>query len=138
MKWKDEHSVGIHEIDNQHKLLLRSFSVIKESIKLDQGWSDTHYALVELIQLARVHFSFEEAIMRMFGYPGMHAHQKEHQRILLKLDSFERASLKKPAETEMVPFLEDMLVAHMLGSDKGYVKHIFSGAQVIRSTDHQS
>ena len=39
MEWKDEYSMGILEIDNQHRLLLRSISVIEESIRLNQGWT---------------------------------------------------------------------------------------------------
>ena len=132
MEWKDEYSLGILEIDNQHKLLLRSFTVIQESIESNQGWSITHYAIVELIQLARMHFSFEEALMHMYAYPGSEKHQKEHQRFFDHLERIERQSLKKSAEVEMVQFLEDWLKIHILGTDRGYANHIFSGAQVVR------
>ena len=133
MEWKDEYSVGIQEIDNQHKQLLRSFSEIEESIRLKQGWSDIHYAIVGLIQAARMHFSFEEAMMRLFGYPGLEFHLKEHRSFFDSLDAIERRSLKLSAETEMVRFLLEWLKKHMLGSDKGYAVHIFSGAQVVKS-----
>jgi hemerythrin len=133
MEWKDEYSLGILEIDNQHKLLLRSFTVIEESIKLNHGWSITHYAIIELLQLVRMHFSFEEALMHMFAYPGSKKHQKEHQRFFDHLEKIERQSLKKSAEVQMVQFLEDWLTTHILGTDRGYANHIFSGAQVVRS-----
>lgn len=138
MEWKDKYSVGILEIDNQHKLLLRSFTVIEESIKLDQGWSNTHYAVVELIRLARMHFSFEEAMMRMFDYPGTEVHQKEHRHFLAKLDSMEHSSLRKSAEAKVIQILRDWLITHMHDSDGDYAKHIFSGAQVVRSSDSPS
>jgi len=138
MEWKDEYSVGILEIDNQHKVLLHSFSVIEETMNLDQDWSNTHYAIVELIQLTRTHFSFEEALMRMFGYPETEAHQKDHQYIMVRLDSFERHSLNKSSDVEMVQFLQDGLMAHMHDSDKGIAKHIFSGAQVVKSSGGSS
>lgn len=134
MEWKDEYSVGILEIDNQHKLLLRSFAVIEESIKLDQGWSNTHYAIEELIQLAHMHFSFEEAMMRMYDYPGVYAHIKEHQYFFETLDNIERLSLGKHVGVEMVQFLNSWLTKHIMGSDRGYANHIFSGAPVVRSS----
>ncbi|HMC13097.1 MAG TPA: bacteriohemerythrin [Gallionellaceae bacterium] len=137
MEWKDEYSVGILEVDNQHKLLLRSFSVIEESLKLNQGWSSTHYAIDELIQLAHMHFSFEEALMRMYGYPGLEVHQREHQHFFAKLDDIERLSLEKHVEMEMVQFLKGWVTSHILGSDQGYTKHIFSGAQLVRSGPNQ-
>jgi len=132
MEWKDEYSLGILEIDNQHKLLLRSFTAIEESIESNQGWSNTHYAIMELIRLARMHFSFEEAVMRMYAYPGSKKHQKEHQRFFDHLERIERQSLKKSAEVKMVQFLKDWLTTHILGTDRGYANHIFSGAQVVR------
>jgi hemerythrin-like metal-binding protein len=138
MKWKDEYSIGILEIDDQHKLLLRSFTAIEEAINLNEGWSNTHYAILELIQLAQMHFSFEDAIMRMFAYPDIEAHQKEHQSFFDKLASIERHSLKKSADVEMVQFLRGWLATHILGSDRGYAHHIFSGAQIVRSSRDQS
>ncbi|HUW00050.1 MAG TPA: bacteriohemerythrin [Gallionella sp.] len=132
MEWKDEYSLGLLEIDNQHRLLLRSFTVIEESIKLDQGWSNTHYAIIELIELVRMHFSFEEALMRIFAYPGIEEHQKEHQGFFDHLKRIEHHSLKKSAEKGMVQFLRDWLTKHILGTDRDYAKHIFSGAQVVR------
>ena len=137
MEWKNEYSVGILEIDDQHKLLLRSFTAIEESIRLGEGWSNTHYAILELNQLARMHFTFEEAIMHLFGYPETEAHQNEHLHFFSRMASIERHSLKKSAEVEMVQFLRGWLTSHILGSDRGYAKHIFSGAQVVRS-NHDS
>jgi len=133
MEWKDEYSIGILEIDSQHQLLMNGFSVIEESIILDRGWSNTHYAIVDLIKIANMHFTFEEALMRIFGYPGTPSHQKEHQRFFAKLDSIERLSLKENAKIEIVEFMQDWLATHILANDRGYAKHILSGAQVVRS-----
>jgi hemerythrin len=133
MEWKDEYSIGILEIDNQHKHLMYGFSVIEETIILGKGWSDTHYAIVEVIKIANMHFAFEEALMRIFGYPGTESHQKEHQHFFAKLDSIERLSLKETAKIEIVTFMQDWLATHILVNDRGYAKHILSGAQIVRS-----
>jgi len=133
MEWKDEYSLGILEIDNQHKQLMSSFSAIEESINLDLGWSNTHYAIVELIKVAHLHFAFEEALMRMFGYPGSDAHQKEHQSFFDDLENIERIALKEAARIEIVEFMQNWLASHILVNDRGYANHIFSGAQLVRS-----
>jgi hemerythrin len=133
MEWKEEYSLGILEIDNQHKLLMSGFSAIEESISLDLGWSNTHYAIVELIKVAHMHFTFEEALMRMFGYPGSDAHQKEHQSFFDKLENIERLALKETAKIEIVDFMQSWLASHILVNDRGYANHIFSGAQLVRS-----
>jgi hemerythrin len=133
MEWKDEYSLGIVEIDDQHKLLMGGFSSIEESIVQNKGWSETHYAIVELIKIAHMHFSFEEALMRIFGYPGTEPHQMEHQHFFAKLDSIERLALKETAKIEVVTFMQDWLANHILANDRAYAKHILSGAQVVRS-----
>jgi hemerythrin len=133
MEWKDEYSLGILEIDNQHKLLLGSFADIAEAIQAGQGWSRTHFAIVHLIQLAHLHFSFEEAMMRMFGYRGTGAHEEEHRFFFAKLEDIEKRSLRKAVGAEIIQFLQDWLTAHIMGSDREYAKHIFSGAQVVRT-----
>lgn len=138
MKWKDEYSVGILEIDDQHKLLLRSFTTIEEAINRNEGWSHTHYAIMDLVQLAYMHFSFEDAIMRLFAYPNIEAHQKEHQSFFDRLESIERHSLTKSADVEMIQFLREWLATHILGSDRDYAHHIFSGAQIVRTSLDQT
>ncbi len=138
MEWNDKYSTGIREIDEQHRLMLLRFAAIDQSIKLDRGWSATHYAIVELLQIARTHFSLEEALMRMFGYPETNAHRKEHQDFILKLESFERQTLNNATDREMGNYLREWLATHMLESDSGYVRHILSGAPLVVSTDKGS
>ncbi|MEN6587524.1 MAG: bacteriohemerythrin [Sulfuricella sp.] len=138
MDWKDEYSVGILEIDNQHKAMLRSFSIIEETLESAQDRTNTHYAIVELIQLSRVHFLFEEAMMRMFGYPESESHKKCHQHLLIRLDSVERSASNRTSDLEIVKLMRDCLMAHMLGDDKGYAKYILAGAQVVKSCGDSS
>jgi hemerythrin len=138
MHWKDEYSVGILEVDNQHKLLLRHFSDIVDSIKSNQGWLNTHYAIINLVQMARMHFTFEEALMRLFAYPRLQSHLNEHQYFFAKMDNIEKHSLDKSAEVEMVKFLSDWLKMHILGNDRDYAEYIFSEARIVRSNSSPS
>jgi long-subunit acyl-CoA synthetase (AMP-forming) len=72
MKWSDEYSVGIQEIDDQHKKLISMFAAVEESIVSAGSWSDIHYGLVTLKEFARSHFLLEQALMRMSGYTLWH------------------------------------------------------------------
>jgi hemerythrin len=133
MEWKDEYSLGIAEIDAQHKTLLQGFSRVEQAMAKSAGWADTHYAIVELTRLAREHFAFEEALMRLFGYPATAEHAKGHAYFFTRLDTIERQSLQQSAESEMVGFLCDWLTRHILGDDRTYADHILAGAEVLRS-----
>jgi len=133
MEWKNEYSVGIAEIDDHHKLLLNGISDVEMSMSTDQSWSNTHYAVVKLTQLARMHFSVEESVMRLFGCPNFEVHRMEHQFFFEKLDNIEKMLLRKSAEIELVQFLHNWLKTHILGCDRIYADHILSGAKVVKS-----
>jgi hemerythrin len=138
MEWKDEYSLGIAEIDEQHKSLLQGFSVVEQTLRDGRGWADTHYAIVELTTLAIRHFSFEEALMRLFGYPHLDDHEHGHRYFFIRLEEIERQALRASAESEMVEFLREWLTRHILGDDRGYAAYILSGAQVVRTAPAKS
>jgi hemerythrin len=134
MNWKDEYSLGIEEIDDQHKLLLLGFSAVEDTIKQDKGWSDIHFSIVELKALARMHFSFEEALMRLFGFSEIKEHSSEHEHFFVKLEEIENHSLRNSLGAEILKFLHEWLTKHIRGVDKDYALHILSGASVVRSS----
>lgn len=133
MEWKTEYSLGILEVDDQHKGLLRIFSSIEKSIELNSGWSDVHFGLVRLKGLARSHFEFEEALMRLYRYDDSTRHGDQHREFFTRLAAIERRSLEAEAGTETLEFLCDWLKNHIGGSDRGYANHILSGAPIVRS-----
>ena len=82
MQWKDEYSVGVAEIDEQHKGVIELFTVIDTAIDNREGWSDVFFKLEQLREHARFHFALEESLMRMHDYPK----QAEHvDQVLLEL-----------------------------------------------------
>src|ERR1035437_10171856 len=91
--WKNEYSLGILEIDNQHKSLIHCFASIEASIKAGHTWSSTHFNIVSLKEVARFHFSCEEALMRLFGYPDIEEHSSQHEHFFTFLAEIENNSL---------------------------------------------
>ncbi|MEI7843918.1 MAG: bacteriohemerythrin [Gallionellaceae bacterium] len=133
MEWKNEYSLGIQEIDDQHKALLRSFNKIKEAIRTEQAWSGTHFSILELREHALSHFAVEEAMMRLFGYPETEAHRESHKLFLAKLEDISNSSIRKSASTKMLASLQEWLTNHIVESDKDYAQFILAGATVVRS-----
>ena len=134
MEWKYEHSIGIEEIDNQHRKLIDIILTIERAIDRQLGWRDIVYGLVDLKVFARSHFEIEEALMRIYGYKDAAKHAEEHQYFFTRLAEIECKSIDKLAESELLKFLRDWLKNHILGEDRGYANHILSGASVIRTT----
>jgi hemerythrin len=133
VKWKDEYSIGIDEIDSQHKQLLRLFSMLEEQVRDGQSWSGIHYSIVEMINFARFHFQFEEALMRLYGFADYEEHCAAHRNILVKADSVLGESLQNSTRDDVALFFRDWLVHHIQGDDQSYAQHILSGAKVVRT-----
>lgn len=126
MMWKDEYSVGLEEIDSQHKELLDLFSRLMASVNGGRTWSEIHFRIVELRNFADFHFEFEEALMRMFDYPGIDNHANSHRGFFDKLDAIERTSILNQVQDEIIELLFYWLSYHIMSGDKAYAKHILS------------
>jgi len=133
MEWKPEHSVGIREIDDQHKKVIEIIARIERSINNQRGWREIVYDVVDLRVFGRNHFEFEEGLMRMYGFQEYEKHAQEHQYFFTRLAEIESKSTYGLAESELLKFLRDWLKNHILQEDKDYADHILSGAPVIRS-----
>jgi len=133
MIWKDEYSIGIEEVDSQHKTLLNHFRTIGEAFAEKKSWSDTHFEIVELRDFADFHFRFEDALMRLYACPQREQHNRIHEKFFEKIQSFEQSSLLMQNDREVVQFFSDWLVNHIQGDDRAYAQHIISGARVVRA-----
>lgn len=134
MQWKPEYSVGINEIDAQHKDLIAQFFNVVKIVTAKYNWEQIHYAIVELGQVARRHFDFDEALMRLFGIPDVEKHKADHEYFFIKMAEIEQHSLRASAETEMIKFLYAWLRDHILAADRqDYAEFILGIAPVVKS-----
>ncbi|MFA7269991.1 MAG: hemerythrin family protein [Sterolibacterium sp.] len=133
MHWKDEYSVGIEEIDKQHRVLLDYFRLIEDTVASGGTWSNVHFILIQLHDFARIHFAVEEALMHMFAYPGAAEHINLHQGFFAKLKELEQQSLTTDVTKETVEFVHQWLLRHITGADRAYARHIASGAPIVRT-----
>lgn len=133
MHWRNEYSLGIVEIDSQHKQLIGHFGAIEEAIRQGQSWSSIYFLVAELKDFARFHFTCEEALMRLFGFPDLRLHAAEHAHFFKVLAEIEMNSISKAIERELVEFLRVWMTKHIIGSDRGFARHVLSGAAVVCS-----
>jgi len=133
MHWRDEYSLGIPEIDNQHKTLIGLFDAIEEAVKQGESWSTTYFHIAELRDFARFHFACEEALMRVFDFPDSSLHTAEHTHFLKFLSEMENNSLRKSVEKDLVKLLRSWVTKHIVGSDRDFSRHVLSGAAVKAS-----
>ena len=133
MHWRQEFSLGILERDDQHKTLIRSFGAIEEAIKQGQAWSTVYFSLADLREFARFHFTCEEALMRLHGFPDVPLHAAEHAHFCSVLAEVEKDHIRRPIEKGMIESLRMWLINHIAVSDRDFAQHILAGAAVSRS-----
>ncbi|HOB34254.1 MAG: hemerythrin family protein [Firmicutes bacterium] len=95
IQWTDSLSVGVTEIDNQHKELFRQINVLIDACHKGKGAEAVGETLVFLDRYARMHFSTEEGYMERYQYPGLDVHRRQHQEFMDNL-----AEIRKRFEAE--------------------------------------
>jgi hemerythrin len=85
VEWRDSLSVGIREIDDQHRELLVHFNQLLSACKAGEGLEELRRVLLFLDEYVIRHFTDEENLQRQHGYPGFEAHKKEHESFIARL-----------------------------------------------------
>lgn len=121
--WSDDLRTEIAEIDQQHKVLFDCLSRLEEAHEKQESWSELHFAIIEMKDYDRIHFTVEESIMRLCGYPLLAPHIDEHRKFEQKLTDMEMRSLHEDISDEMLSFLSDWLIEHIGKTDHQYVPY---------------
>jgi hemerythrin-like metal-binding protein len=130
MQWKDEYSIGIAEIDEQHKGIVELFTVINAAIDNREGWSDVFFKLEQLREHVRFHFALEESLMRMHGYSKHAEHVDQHKHFLDKLDQLQMTTLSRQVTMNTIHYLSNWYTDHMKTQDRDFVRYIIDHGKV--------
>lgn len=124
IEWKDELSVGVREIDDDHKELI---AIVNEFGALSRTSPEPARLKVicdRLLDYANRHFEREERLQRLAAYPGYDDHRAAHNTLIDTLESFiqryfveQREPIDDLTATEMRGFLRTWLIDHILKMD---------------------
>ncbi len=124
IEWSDELSVGIDEIDDQHKVLVGLVNSMDEAIHSHEGKTASAEILNQLVEYTRIHFATEESLMRIFDYPDYDEHKAQHETLLQEAGDLQKKVAAGAAISfQLLHFLKMWLTQHILDSDKQYTKH---------------
>jgi len=120
--WTEELSVGIQEIDEQHKILIDLINRLYESIVKQTDNQEVNEILTELVQYTIVHFAVEESLMRIFDYPDYEGHKKIHQELQQQVIDLHKKVKENQASVSMdlLKFLKNWLSQHIFVEDQKY------------------
>jgi hemerythrin len=126
VKWKDEYSVGIKYIDDDHKKLISLLNNFTIAYDYAMSESFEKEALNELISYTKYHFDREEKMMEDNDYPDLIAHKAQHKVMIEQVEKFVLLYNERghDALNEISSFLSDWLINHINGTDKQYSEHL--------------
>ena len=143
MKWKDEYTIGIEPIDEQHKAL---FQVVGDfHAVLDKGKGEPTYGLLlgTLEAYTRCHFGMEEQCMLKYSCPVAEKNKNAHAKLIETLAGFQNrysANGYDHAEaSRFVDTMEQWLADHICRIDmhlKKCVKKSETNALHLKTLDH--
>lgn len=122
INWNDNLSVGIIQIDAQHKNLVNMINSLYEAMTSGKGKDIVPKIIKDMFGYAVTHFSTEEKLMQQYGYPEYEAHKREHEAFVKKVQEFNAELLKGniTITSNVANFLKTWLVNHIQVTDKKY------------------
>lgn len=122
MTWKDDYSVKVKLIDQQHKKLIDLLNKMYDGLREQRGKEVIGGVLAELVSYTEGHFTTEERLMSTHKYPGYDVHKLEHHMLVKKVTDFQKEfqAGRTSVSLDVMNFLRDWLTNHILGTDKRY------------------
>lgn len=124
IQWKDEYSIGMESIDEQHKQLFeianRAYALLKNELITDK-----YDAIVEIINELKdytaYHFKTEEDYMQSIGYKRFLSQKVAHDDFIQKMEDIDFNKIDDGQNDyliDLLNFITDWLVQHILKQDK--------------------
>ncbi len=127
IKWDDAYSLGIKNIDDQHKKL---FDIVYKIFSLQESKDvkeNVRTILHELFEYIKVHFKDEEEFMKSIDYPDLAYHIELHEQLVKSVSTILRdPSRLDIIQTKMRVIAKQALIDHILEEDMKYQQYYFS------------
>lgn len=119
--WQEAYSLGMPEIDEQHKGLLDLINQVWNAVVNKAPVREQIRLVEELEHYTISHFTAEEAFLKSVNYPDFEGHKQLHEAFVKRVAE-EKANLAANGYLglDILHFLNDWLVNHILGVDKKY------------------
>ena len=126
MSWKERYSVGVEEIDRQHRGLLDIINQIANSFEKKDEWQSTSAIIDSLIHYAYNHFATEERYMVEAEYPELSWHIGLHiafmRKVFLMSEEYRQQGLA--LQKEILSYLSSWFSSHVLEVDRKYMSYM--------------
>ncbi len=120
--WKDEFSVKVGQLDEQHKRLFSMLRDVYEKMMEYKGKESIASVLSGIVSYTMTHLADEERLMQTYGYPEYAAHKLAHDNLKAQVqDYLDREQRGERVDLiDVALFLKNWLFSHIAEVDKRY------------------
>jgi hemerythrin-like metal-binding protein len=120
LEWSDALSVGVAEIDDDHKKLVAMVNDLQSASEAGQATEVVGDILEGLLDYTAWHFRHEERLMQTYGDPTYIDHKALHEKLLQSTEGLHEKFMSGDLDVskDLLPFLKDWLFNHIQGTDK--------------------
>lgn len=124
LEWDENYSVGVQEIDNQHKILFATINELLDAIHNNEPEEKLDHIIQNIITYKKHHFSTEEKYFKEFNFEGAEEHIEQHKKFNDNIKKLFEDHPKHDIELcfLLIDFLEDWLIDHLQNMDQKYVE----------------
>ncbi len=125
-EWKESYSIGVPEIDAQHKKLYYLADQLHGAMNAGKSNVVIGQVLAELVMYTKTHFAAEERMLQKCGYADFAAHKEKHDDLTRRVADLQQQQTagKMMLSIEMLRFLSQWLQQHIGGTDRKYVPFV--------------
>lgn len=128
--WKDSLLVGVTEIDEQHKNLVKAIDELMDACTKGQGRAAIEKTLNFVVTYTKEHFSSEERLQAQYAYPGIADHKRMHAQFIgnvsALINDFNQNGPGVALTGKLNKTLVEWLVRHISVEDKKLGEYIQS------------
>ena len=129
MTWNGALATGNADIDAQHRKLIELANAVNAAMQRGEERSAIGAVLDELVRYTAFHFGFEEDMMKKANYPDFFRHQQQHKQLVADVLAHKtRFDAGQALSSELLSFLRDWLVNHIMKTDKALARELRQAA----------
>lgn len=120
VKWSEDLSVGIPELDAEHQHFIDLANELNTAVRDRADISHVKALMWQLLDEARLHFAHEEQLLAEYDYADREQHAHLHRSIIAALEQHYAALNESGTESEWIQMGLDargILVRHLLEED---------------------
>jgi len=120
--WTENYSVGVRSLDEQHKLIISMINLLIADLKATVHSESVSEVLDRLTKYSFDHFKAEERLLEKHEYPQLAEQREDHKAYRKKvvLMCMKATNGQESVPTDLVDFLRDWWIQHILESDMQY------------------